>query len=264
MAQAARGDRLTPARELTFAGETMRPTAIAILVCALSAGGAKAATIYTQPFQPIYRTLWSQYAPDSPSVEALTANATAYDDFVLKSAATIGGVAWTGAYGYIGRPEFGPAITSFDVAFYADDDDAPYEDGGAPGALLADFKIAGYAHQSYLTHHDGYPFYTYEAPVDFVAAADTRYWLSIVPTVTTAPQYPEWGWAWGIGGDSDCADSLLGLSFYSCSLAFTLTTPPSIGIHSVPEPSSWALLLAGFAGLGYAARRTVRRTPVGA
>ena len=34
---------------------------------------------------------------------------------------------------------------------------------------------------------------------------------------------------------------------------------PGVGTPTVPEPSTWAMMLLGFAGLGYAARRRSAR-----
>jgi hypothetical protein len=35
-----------------------------------------------------------------------------------------------------------------------------------------------------------------------------------------------------------------------------------VSLTAVPEPSTWAMMLAGFGGLGFAAFRRRRRTPV--
>ena len=49
--------------------------------------------------------------------------------------------------------------------------------------------------------------------------------------------------------------------FVEMSLAGTpLTSPPKITlVAGVPEPSTWAMMLIGFAGLGFAGYRTSRK-----
>jgi hypothetical protein len=50
-------------------------------------------------------------------------------------------------------------------------------------------------------------------------------------------------WTWGSGVDAD-----------SLTINIVASPPP------VPEPSTWAMMLIGFAGLGYAGYRTSRKS----
>jgi hypothetical protein len=59
---------------------------------------------------------------------------------------------------------------------------------------------------------------------------------------------------------ADTGEVITGLRFKSTGVAFELDT---IGAAAVPEPASWAMLVSGFALVGYASRRR-RRTMVAA
>ena len=56
-----------------------------------------------------------------------------------------------------------------------------------------------------------------------------------------------------------------GYSFFDNSLEFVSIGGENLGsglvIISVPEPSTWAMMLIGFAGLGFAAYRRARAEP---
>ena len=47
---------------------------------------------------------------------------------------------------------------------------------------------------------------------------------------------------------------------FRCSLKVGLFGP-SVSSTAVPEPSTWAMLLIGFAGLGFAFRQSRRKAP---
>jgi hypothetical protein len=49
-----------------------------------------------------------------------------------------------------------------------------------------------------------------------------------------------------------------------CLGYLTFPTPVSFVLSSVPEPSTWAMMLLGFAGLGFAGYRASRRTGMAA
>jgi hypothetical protein len=65
----------------------------------------------------------------------------------------------------------------------------------------------------------------------------------------------ETGYSGGGGGCSYDPESVTG----ECIEYLTSATPVSFVLTSVPEPSTWAMMLAGFAGLGFAGYRASRR-----
>jgi hypothetical protein len=69
---------------------------------------------------------------------------------------------------------------------------------------------------------------------------------------------------WGdlILGDVD-DDRVINLGFFSGPVDLTLDDPGIFVLgDAVPEPSTWAMMLIGFAGSGYAGYRRARKTPV--
>lgn len=86
-------------------------------------------------------------------------------------------------------------------------------------------------------------------------AANTRYWIEL----STSNGSLEWSYSAqndGIGVANE-------YNFYAGSVsANTAFTPYQMSIGSaVPEPSTWAMLLLGLAGVGFGHCRTSRRTP---
>ena len=65
----------------------------------------------------------------------------------------------------------------------------------------------------------------------------------------------ETGYSSGGGGCSYDPESMTG----TCDEFFFFPTPVSFVLTSVPEPSTWAMMLVGFAGLGFAGYRASRR-----
>jgi hypothetical protein len=70
--------------------------------------------------------------------------------------------------------------------------------------------------------------------------------------------------------NAPCSSSSLQLSpdlarqgTVSCGVSFCFSITPELPVHyvlaSVPEPSTWAMMLLGFAGLGYAGYRASRK-----
>lgn len=71
---------------------------------------------------------------------------------------------------------------------------------------------------------------------------------------------------WGSSFDNDLAFSLAFDTSQPYSLNPTLTylpmPTPSSGVGSVPEPSTWAMMIIGFAGIGFMAYRWKTKTPL--
>jgi hypothetical protein len=68
----------------------------------------------------------------------------------------------------------------------------------------------------------------------------------------------ETGYSRGGGGCSYDPENMTG----TCEEFLTFPTPVSFVLTSVPEPSTWAMMLVGFAGLGFAGYRASRRAVV--
>lgn len=165
--------------------------------------------------------------------------ATVYDDFRLSANYRVTDVHWTGGFF---NPASAGAITSFRIAFYADN-------AGQPGAALYSAVVAGNANETSLGTVGGFPMFTYSVDLgtEFLATANTRYWMSIVPDLAFPPQ---WGIASGTGGNGIGFQDFLGTRGQIPDLAFDLT-----GLAAVPEPGSIPLVALALAGLVALRRR---------
>jgi hypothetical protein len=206
---------------------------LAVLVC--GTGRADAAVLWDQPWDGTSNAFSSQNATNG-----LGNFATVYDNFTIGYNATVSVVDWTGQI-FNGSPA---SITGFTLTFYGDN-------SGIPGSVLATEFVSGDPQVAVV----GFQTYSYELTLAtaFSAAANTQYWLSIVPTMDFPPQ---WGWSTSLSGDGDGQGYQV---FFGSGnvvvpdLAFSLqgdrVTPPPGG---VPEPASvvvWTLV-AGFFAAG--------------
>lgn len=201
---------------------------------ALASGtAAQAGTLYTQAWDGTAGLFASQNDPGGNGNFA-----TVYDNFTLGTASQVTGVTFVGGYF---NPGNAGNITNFTLKVYADS-------AGQPGAAVYTTSIAGNGGESGCASVGGFPVCSYSVATNFVAAAGTNYWLSVVPDMTFPPQ---WGWASGTGGDGGSYQDFLGnRGKLGTDFAFTLT-----GTAGVPEPSAWAMMLAGFGMIGLAMRR---------
>ena len=197
------------------------------------AGGAQAATLYTQAALP------NGGASASQNDTGANGNfATVFDDFTLSATSNITGLNFTGQF-FNPNTSVGP-ISGFTVNFYSDA-------AGAPGSTLASSFTTGTAGQSCTG-----VVCNYSLALNFNADAGTRYWMSIVPDLLFPPQ---WGWNFGSGGNGVAYQTFFGTTTQQTrDYAFTLTG------NAVPEPATWAMMIAGFGIIGGALRR--RRTGV--
>jgi hypothetical protein len=156
---------------------------------------------------------------------------TTYDDFTLATGATLTGITFDGGY-YNGTPG---GVTAFAVAIYADD-------SGAPGTALATGTFSGSAGETAI---DG-SVNAYAISFNPTSFAAGTYWLSVVPDLGFPPQ---WGWATSSQGTNNGYQCFFGTcDSVDFNFAFSVE-------GSVPEPSSWALMIAGFGMTGFALRR---------
>ncbi|HEY3800422.1 MAG TPA: PEPxxWA-CTERM sorting domain-containing protein [Caulobacteraceae bacterium] len=208
-------------------------TVILAAVAVLTSTAASAGVLYSQPWDGGANILGSQNDTNSGGLGNFT---TVYDNFTLAGGGQITSVDWTG--GYFNPPSQGP-ITQWTVSIYGDS-------AGQPGALLYQETVPGAGGETFNSTVSGFPIYNYDVAANFTAAAGTQYWLSVVPDLGFPPQ---WGWATGTGGDGVGYQDFFGtLSNTGTDFSFTL-----VG-GTVPEPATWALMLAGFAGFGVALR----------
>jgi len=203
------------------------------------AGAANAGTLYSQPWDGGSNSFASQN--DTPG--GIGNFATAYDNFTLSSTSDVEDVEWTG--GYFNPPESGP-ITAWTITFYANN-------AGALGGVLNTLKFNDTGNETFVGIVNGiFPIYTYSETFTSIDLAAGTYWLSVVPDLSVPPQ---WGWATGTGGDGTSYENFLGtLSATGVDMAFDITG------SAIPEPSTWAMMMLGFAGLGFAGFRARRTT----
>lgn len=160
--------------------------------------------------------------------------ATMYDDFRFGTGQVITDVHWTGGF-FNGTPA---AISSFRIAFYADN-------AGQPGASLYAATIAGNANQTSLGTVGGFPFasYSVDLTTEFNAAANTSYWVSIVPDMAFPPQ---WGMAVTNAGNGSAFQDFFGGRGAIADMAFELSGHAAT---AVPTPGSLPLVALALFGL---------------
>ena len=203
---------------------------VGLLLLGLSAAGAQ---IYVQPYD---LSGFARTSQNDTSVGGVGSYATAYDNFVLGSDSTLTGLTFTGIYFH---PGVVGTTTSFQVQFYTDN-------AGQPGSSIYSSLISGNGNEA--CDSSANPVCTYSVDVDFSAVGGTPYWLSIV---SNSDFGPEWGWARGINGDDGSyQDFFSEHGALDGDLAFSL-----LAAKEVPEPSTWAMMLIGFAAVGAALRR---------
>jgi hypothetical protein len=155
----------------------------------------------------------------------------------------------TGLSGYI--------FTAVDLLVLADD---PSDGGSFTVSLLNDSSIHPGSTIATDTFDDSVlstSLSVLSAPFSSIAlAADTRYWIEL----STSTGSLEWSYT-GVNDGIGVANEY---NFYADSVAANQAfTPYQMSIGSaVPEPSTWALMLAGFAGLGFAGYRLSRKSAV--
>lgn len=183
----------------------------------------------------------------------------AFDNFTLSSAANITSVTWQGIY--IPNPATGgppsPNTINWDIGFYSDSGNFPgtalYSANNVPAANVTATQIGtgtfGAASVNLYS-------FSYTLPSVFAAAAGTQYWFSPVAHSATFNPFFSWSPATNaVDGRTAQIDSGNNTFIRPNDRAFSLTA-------SVPEPSSWALLILGFGLVGANVRRIRRQNAV--
>lgn len=175
------------------------------------------------------------------------------DDFQLTQEASLQSITWWGGY----RSDPSPT-DSFLINLYADD-------GGKPGSLLQAINVGNAASRtstgSFVNPPDySDPFspfpgrvefqYSFNLSAAFPLHADTHYWLSII----NSPSTDSWLWENSINSPNpDAQRSLMGGAWGAYG---GYNTAFSLGLVSaVPEPETYAMLLAGLGLLGFMMHR---------
>jgi len=188
----------------------------------------------------------------------ITANATyLYNNIGVASGGTAS--ASTSDHGPLGNSfSTGPSpftLNLVDVVVLADD---PGDGGSFTVSLLSDSSIHPGTTISTDTFADSLlstSLSTLSAPFSSIALApDTRYWIEL----STSTGSLEWAYAAANNGVGVANE----YNFYAGSVSPNSSfTPYQMSIGSaVPEASTWALMLAGFAGLGLVGYRTSRKS----
>lgn len=220
----------------------LRCLAFAAAVAAPSIASAQ--TVYSQPgTQPCNPSCWtSDYAGGS--------GFRAYDNFTLSSTAQIGKVTWQGIYIDLSQSVTPgvPNTIDWTIGFFADSSNFP----GAelytvtmPTASVTATKIGSGSFGS--APVDLYSF-SATLPSAFTALAGTKYWFS--PLSLSATFTPFFSW-------SPATTDLDGLTAQTDTVGNSFNRPNdrAFSLAAVPEPASWAMMIAGFALAGAAMRR---------
>jgi hypothetical protein len=158
----------------------------------------------------------------------------------------------TGAewYGSCGSTACGPS-PQFTIAIYTDDD-------GLPGAALLIRKV-GSADQTAIGNDE------YSYSVTFPSKTLTPGTPYLFGVYVTAASEPTWGIEQTSKAPPGSTAALFDMtvsedwSLIPENLAFNLTGPGGV----IPEPPTWAMMLMGFAGLGFLGHRRTVRARVG-
>jgi hypothetical protein len=191
----------------------------------------------------VYNNLGTAFAGDCSFSTTCAAEAGRGDDFAaqlftLGSPATITGGQWT-------ELDTGGTSTAANYAFYTDA-------GGLPGTLLFSGSSADTATLLNDTSYGGYNQELISFGISAVSLAAGSYFFaiqSVSPVFTTylQPGAVDSGAAETLDGGATWSPSYEGFDGVSAALT-----------SGVPEPSTWAMMLLGFAGLGFAGYRRAK------
>ena len=235
--------------------------AAALMACLPSLGAADVLYQHT-PYSPAGLALSSWWEPDDSDWDNTT-----WDAFTLPDGGTVTEVRWRGGYQY--GDTYGK-VTGFVVGFWPSN-----SYGGEPDVLAEpiEYSVRGLAGETFVGTFNGIAMYEYALTLDpgFVAEPGVKYWIQIEGSKTNIP---DWGLAWGEGGDGSNFRYVRGLHmffFYPHDTVFTLLgTSPCSGaaITQDPQPVSAcatgnASFHAGASGTGTLSYQWERETSPG-
>ncbi len=224
---------------------------LALPLLLVAADAAVAGTVYySQPgTQACNPSCWTSHYGAGSGFRA-------YDDFTLTTTATITSLSWQGIYIPQTAAATAPApdTTTWQIGFFADN-------GNFPGTSVFSVSIPAVNVATTLIGSGtfgGSPvnLYSFSATLGpaFTAAANTKYWFSPLSLAPSFDPFFSWSPSTAVYDGLTAQTDTNGNQYdRSDDRAFSLA-------NAVPEPTSWALLIAGFAATGVAARR--RRTVV--
>jgi hypothetical protein len=168
-----------------------------------------------------------------------------YDNFTLSSTGSVTSVTWYGTYYGYNQGDTNPAsgiTTNWDIGFFSNN-------AGVPGASLysAVIPVANVTSANVALSTDNGSSvelieFTATLPSSFVATAGTEYWFS---PYSDQPGFdPLFAWS-GANAPGD-GSYQSGVGPRTDDRAFSLDGT----VGSVPEPSTWAMMILGFVGIG--------------
>jgi len=180
---------------------------------------AAGAAVYDQPPDSTGRLIQSSWwTPNGSDYDRYV-----WEDFTLPTAQAISQIAWRGGYDPARFGSGGPVL-DFTVAIYASISAGIQPDLTRPP--LAEFKTGGNANEAPAGTFAGTKMYDYvfTLPVQFLAAAGTKYWVQIEASQNGIP---DWGIASSNAGDGKYfrRSAATGNAFYQIDpggIAFTL------------------------------------------
>jgi hypothetical protein len=197
----------------------------ALSLIAVAIAPSRAATVlYSQPLDNA--VLGGPFSNDPTQLIA--------DSFSLQNAGTVNQVSWYGA------AFSGLAFSPFNIEFYS-------ASSGVPGTLLVKDEVIATVTDTGLTNSYGNHLLLFTADIpDFQVLANTQYFFSVSDS---GPDNFVWAGSNLSSGGYDISRNFA-LGGMEASQAFTLSN-----VSAVPESSTWAMMILGFAGVGFMAYR---------
>ena len=118
--------------------------------------------------------------------------------------------------------------------------------------------VSGYGRITGLVINPSQPYPYDNGPYiyDNVAYSPPNYFLDVDGALFTTKK----GYEFNVWGNGDGTYTMAG--GFGNSYSLTAGSPETMTITSVPEPATWAMLLLGFAGLGFAGYRRAKRDAI--
>jgi hypothetical protein len=222
----------------------MRTAALVLVTTILSSASAMAAPVYSQPgTQACNPSCWTSHYGSGSGFRT-------YDNFTLASAKVLNEVSWQGIYIPLqgGGPAPSPNTASWQIDFYSDA-------GNFPGASLYSLNIpAANVTTTFLSSgffgSQPVNLYSFKValPLNFGVVGGTQYWFSPLSLAASFDPFFSWSPATltydGLTAQTNTAGS-----------NFLRPNDRAFALGAIPEPQSWAMLIAGFGLVGAAARR---------